>query len=228
MPWWSLLKKEVDFPSDRFYRHKGTYVYRTDPPDLCPVCGSSDSRYHAHGSFLRWLTTCVGTAIRRVRLRKPRWKCLSCGHTFSRHPPEGLAHKPTCNFLIVVFLWTYLASPAGLYGCLPGELADSVSERTLARHLKRAKEAAEETQQFIREVLIEKREPRPVEDLFQGGLDPPESLLKKQRREPEKASTLYRALVMLLAGAKALDIDPRTLLAWANRRSQARKCRFLL
>jgi hypothetical protein len=103
-----------------------------------------------------------------------------------------------------------------------------VSERTLARYLKRAKQAAEETQQFIREVLIEKREPRPVEDLFPGGLDPPESLLKKQRREPEKASTLYRALVMLLAGAKALDIDPRTLLAWANRRSQARKRRFLL
>jgi hypothetical protein len=115
-----------------------------------------------------------------------------------------------------------------MHHCLPGQFSEDVSARTVARYLKSAKQVAQETQQFIREVLIAKREPRPVEELFPGGLDPPESLRRKQSTEPDTASTLWRALSMLRQGAQTLRIDPRTLLAWANQTSQARKQPFLL
>jgi hypothetical protein len=116
----------------------------------------------------------------------------------------------------------------GMHNCLPGELSDEVSARSVARHLKSAKANAVETQQFIREVLIEKIEPRPVEELFSGGLDPPESLLQRQAKEPKKVSTLWRALYMVHQGAKALSIDPRTLLAWANQKSRQKNRCFLI
>ena len=228
MQWRELLKEGAEFPSGRYFRHRGVFVYRGNPPEVCPVCESNQRRYHAHGSFLRWFVTLVGRKIERVRLRKPRFKCLSCTHTFSVHPPEGLPYKRTCNFLIVVFLWSYLAGTAGMHRALPAEFSEEVSPRTVSRYLKSAKAKAVETQQFIREALMERTEPRPIEEIFFGGPHPPESLLKRQRAEPEKASTLWRALAMLLNGAKALNEDPRTLLAWANQRSQNRKRRFLL
>jgi len=228
MLWEELLKEGVEFSSGRYCRHRGILVYRGEAPEVCPVCESEQRRYHVHGSFLRWLVTLVGRRIERVRLRKPRFKCLICTHTFSVHPPEGLSYQRYCNLLIVLFLWSYLAGTAGMHRVLPAEFSEDVSPRTVSRHLKLAKAKAVETQQFIREALIEKMEPRPIEEIFCGGLDPPESLLKKQRAEPEKASTLWRALAMLRKGARSLNEDPRTLLAWANQRSQNRKRRFLL
>ena len=228
MDWLALLQSSADFPSESFYRLGNGYVYHAPPPDQCPVCGSQAGRYHAHGGFHRWFTTYVGKVIKKIRLRKPRWKCLSCNHTFSLHPPQGIEYKSVCNFVVVLLLWNYLAGGAGLHNCIPGEMAEVRSVRTLARYLKAAKAAAMGTQQFIREVLIEKTEPRPVEDLFPGGLDPPESLLRKQRNDPTRAITLWRGLSMLYHGAKALILDPRTLLAWARKRSRHTNQPFLI
>ena len=53
-----------------------------------------------------------------------------------------------------------------------------VGARTLARYLKRAKALCLKTQQAIREVLIEQKEPRPWEECFQDGLSPPASLMQ--------------------------------------------------
>ena len=226
--WLSLLQASGDFPSGHIYRHGAQYVYQASAPEQCPVCQSTACRYHAHGSFTRWFKTYIGKVIQKSRLRKPRWKCLTCGHTFSLHPPEGMENKSICNFILVLLLWHYLSTAAGLHRCIPGQMAEVISERTLARYLKAAKKVATKTQQFIREVLIEKTEPRPVEDLFPGGLDPPESLLRKQRNDLARASTLWRGLCMLYQGAKALRLDPRALLAWARKRSRKLKQDFLM
>jgi hypothetical protein len=177
---------------------------------------------------LRWLRTFVDGRIDRIRLRKPRYLCLTCHQTFSLDPPEVLPYKRYSSFLIVLCLWSYLVSMAGMHHCLPGAVSEDISARTVARHLSLAKALAVETQQAIREVLIRKTEPRPVEDLFPGGLDPPESLRRKQSKEPDTAGTLWRALSMLRQGAQALSIDPRTLLAWAQQSSRAKKRSFLL
>ena len=225
--WVSLLKPRSPFSANTF-RIGNVYVYKAAPPEVCPRCESPEGRYHSHGGFLRWLKTLVAGRVQRIRLRKPRFLCLTCGKTFSLHPPETLPRKSFCSFLILLFLWSYLTSSEGLHRALPGEFAEDVSARTLARYLRSAKGVSTETQQFIREVLIQKTEPRPVEELFPGGLDPPESLRRKQSKEPDTAWTLWRALHMLRQGAQALSIDPRTLLAWANQTSRAKNRLFLL
>ncbi len=226
--WLSLLRNRGPFISGDIYRRGEVYVYQGEAPEECPRCGSQRGRYHSHGGFLRWLKTFVNDRIERIRLRKPRYLCLSCHQTFSLDPPEILPYKRYSSFLIVLCLWSYLVSMAGMHHCLPGEVSEDISVRTVARHLSLAKALAVETQQAIREVLIRKTEPRPVEELFPGGLDPPESLRRKQSTEPDTASTLWRALYMLRQGAQALPIDPRALLAWANQTSQRKKRSFLL
>jgi len=227
-PWLSLLRKSGPFTSGSVFRIGEVYVYKSEPPEECPRCGTREGRYHSHGGFLRWLKTLVDGGIERIRLRKPRFLCLTCGKTFSLHPPETIPRKSYCSFLIILFLWSYLASSEGMHQCLPGEFSEDVSARTVARYLWSARRVATETQQFIREVLIQRIEPRPVEELFPGGLDPPESLRRKQSKEPDTAWSLWRALHMLRQGAQAIPIDPRTLLAWANQTSQAKKRFFLL
>ena len=227
-PWLSLLRKSGPFTSGSVFRIGEIYVYSGEPPEDCPRCGSGQRRYHVHGGFFRWLKTFVDGQIKRIRLRKPRFLCLACQKPFSLNPPEAIPYKRYCSFLIVLCLWSYLVCASGIHHCLPGEFSEDISARTVARYLKAAKQIAQETQQFIREVLIRKKEPRPVEELFPGGLDPPDDLLRKQRTEPDSASTLWRALHMLRQGAQALSIDPRTLLAWANQTSQAKKRPFLL
>jgi len=227
-PWLSLLRKSGPFTSGSVFRIGEVYVYKSEAPEECPRCGTREGRYHSHGGFLRWLKTLVDGGIERIRLRKPRFLCLTCGKTFSLHPPETIPRKSYCSFLIILFLWSYLASSEGMHQCLPGEFSEDVSARTVARYLWSARRVATETQQFIREVLIQRIEPRPVEELFPGGLDPPESLRRKQSKEPDTAWSLWRALHMLRQGAQAIPIDPRTLLAWANQTSQAKKRFFLL
>jgi len=226
--WLSLLHGRGPFTSGDVFRSGKIYVYRGEAPAECPRCGSRRERYHSHGGFLRWLRTFVDGRIKRIRLRKPRFLCLACQQTFSLHPPEVLAYKGYSSFLIVLCLWSYLVSMGGMHHCLPGEVSEDISTRTVARHLRSAKALAVETQQAIREVLIRKTEPRPVEDLFPGGLDPPVSLRRKQNKEPDSAGTLWRALFMLRQGAQSLSIDPRTLLAWAQQTSRAKKRSFLL
>lgn len=226
--WLSLLKQGRPFGGESCFRIGDLYVYKSEPPEECPRCGTREGRYHSHGGFLRWLKTLVDGGIERIRLRKPRFLCLTCGKTFSLHPPETIPRKSYCSFLIILFLWSYLTSSEGMHQCLPGEFSEDVSARTVARYLWSARRVATETQQFIREVLIQKIEPRPVEELFPGGLDPPESLRRKQSKEPDTAWSLWRALHMLRQGAQAIPIDPRTLLAWANQTSQAKKRFFLL
>ena len=194
--WLSLLRGSGPFTSGDVFRSGEIYIYRGEAPSACPRCGSRRERYHSHGGFLRWLRTFVDGRIKRIRLRKPRFLCLACQKTFSLHPPEVLPYKRYSSFLIVLCLWSYLVSMAGMHHCLPGAVSEDISTRTVVRHLSSAKALAVETQQAIREVLIRKTEPRPVEDLFPGGVDPPRMLQKKQQHEPEKAGTLWRALFM--------------------------------
>ena len=161
-------------------------VYRGEAPEACPRCGSRRGRYHSHGGFLRWLRTFVDGRIDRIRLRKPRYLCLTCHQTFSLDPPEVLPYKRYSSFLIVLCLWSYLVSMAGMHHCLPGAVSEDISARTVARHLSLAKALAVETQQAIREVLIRKTEPRPVEDLFPGGLDPRKVCVGSNPKNPTR------------------------------------------
>jgi len=157
-----------------------------------------------------------------VRVWKHRWLCLCCGRTMSTGPPDVLPYIPFCTLVVVALLWCYLDGEKGIVNALPPELEHTVGTRTLARYLKRAKALCLKTQQAIREVLIEQKEPRPWEECFPSGLSPPPSLTKRHR-EPSSAAKLWRALAMLLQGSKTLSASPCLLMARAREKSEQRQ-----
>ncbi|MDY6953707.1 MAG: hypothetical protein SWE60_19540 [Thermodesulfobacteriota bacterium] len=143
-------------------------------------------------------------------------------------PLDVLPYHPFCTLVIIILLWSYLDGQSGIRHCIPGELADDVTARTLARYLKRAKTVCLETQQAIREVLIETKEPRPWEESFFRGLSPPQTLIERHRRDPSQTGILWRALAMLLRGSETPSASPCLLMTRAREKSDERKSRFLI
>ena len=145
----------------------------------------------------------------------------------STGPPDVLPYMRLCTLVIVALLWTYLQGERGIHHCIPQQLEAAAAPRTLARYLKRAKAVCMETQQAIREVLIETKEPRPWDECFAQGLSPPERLLARHR-QPSEVTILWRALAMLLIGSETLSTAPRLLMARAKAKAEHRTRRFLL
>lgn len=145
----------------------------------------------------------------------------------SNGAPDVLPNIPNCTLVILTLLWSYLEGGNGIHKSIPQELDEAATPRTLARYLKRAKAICLETQQAIREVLIETREPRPWDESFHQGLSPPESLIKRYR-DSTKATTLWRGLTILLIGSKTLSATPSVLMARAKQKAEQRKSRFLI
>ena len=92
------------------------------------------------------------------------------------------------------------------------------SRRTIQRWLRRALVLAPQTLQGIRRAVIERCEPRPVEQLFPRGVSPPERLRRRYWRAPASVSTLWQALAFFVGGVVALEISPPVLLAEARGR----------
>jgi len=216
------------FTSDLFYWHQGAYCCVPQRPAVCNKCYSDSGSFHAHGRYKRWLNTMKDWTITRVRIWKHRWLCLCCGRTMSTGPPDVLPYTAVCTLLIVALLWEYLNGQKGLHGCIPPALDGAATPRTLARYVKRAKAVSLKTQQAIREVLMEIKEPRPWEECFFSGLSPPESLIRRHRRDPSQAGILWRALAMLLRGSETLSANPCHLMARAREKAEQRRSPFLL
>jgi len=215
------------FASDVFFRHQGAYSCAPKKPTVCDKCLSRSGCFHAHGRYRRWVKTMKEFALTSVRVWRHRWLCLCCGRTMSTGPPDVLPYIPLCTLVIMALLWTYLDGRKGIYNAVPSELDRAAAPRTLARYLKRAKALCLKTQQAIREVLIEQKEPRPWEECFQSGLSPPASLIKRHR-EPSPSSMLWRTLAMLLQGSQTLATSPCLLMARAREKAEQRQAPFLM
>ena len=215
------------FSSDGVFQYQGAYTSLPQRPDVCDKCASTAGSFHAHGRYRRWLNTLNGTALCRVRVWRQRWLCLCCGRTMSNGTPDVLAYVPNCTLIIVALLWGYLQSSRGLHHSIAPGLDEAACPRTLSRYLKRAKAVSRTTQQAIREVLIEIKEPRPWEQGISHGLSPPDWILRRHRG-PDETASLWRALAMLVNGAKNLLLNPCLLMARARRRIESRHTRFLL
>jgi hypothetical protein len=162
----------------------------------------------------------------RITLRKRRWRRADRSETCHSRPPDdlGLGHDA---LLVALELWCCLDTALGLHRYVslfePGP-----ARRTVQRWLARALPLAQATQQALRHALIERSEPRPVETLFPGGLDPPEALLRRHRRDPSTACTLWRGLALLFVGASKLGLSLAPLLAEARRRTTTALDPFLI
>jgi hypothetical protein len=215
------------FTSGKYFLHKGAYTSVPERPCLCDKCHSDSGCFHAHGRYTRWVKTLKDAVLTTVRVWRQRWLCLCCGRTMSNGTPDVLPYVPNCTLVILALLWSYLEGGKGIHISIPQELYEAASPRTLARYLKRAKAVCLETQQAIREVLIEVRDPRPWDEGFHQGLSPPESLSKRYR-DSSKVTTLWRSLTILLIGSKTLSATPSVLMARARHKAEQRISRFLI
>jgi hypothetical protein len=215
------------FSSDMFFEHQGAYTCVPQRPAFCDKCLSNSGSFHAHGRYKRWLKTLRNQVLTRIRIWKHRWLCLCCGRTMNTGPPDVIAHIPLCTLVIVALLWSYLDGQSGIHNCIAPEFSNDTTARSLARYLKRAKAVCLKTQQAIREVLIEIKEPRPWEECFAHGLPPPQSLIKRHR-DPSQVTILWRALAMLMRGSETLSVNPCLLMARARKKAEQRKSQFLI
>ena len=215
------------FTSGKYFLYQGAYAGVPERPCVCDKCHSRSGCFHAHGRYTRWVKTLKHAILTPVRVWRQRWLCLCCGRTMSNGTPDVLPHVPNCPLVVLALLWSYIEGGKGIYNSIPQELDEAAAPRTLARYAKRAKAVCLETQQAIREALIEAREPRPWDESFHQGLSPPESLSKRHRDAP-KATTLWRSLAILLIGSKTLSATPSLLTARARQKAEQRKSRFLM
>ncbi len=223
----SWLKNGLVFTSAKFFKHRGAYTRVPERPDICDKCDSRSGRFHAHGRYQRSLTTLKDRFLKTIKIWKHRWLCLCCGRTMSNGSEDIAAYKQNCTLVIVALLWAYLESEKGLHNCIPEKLYQAASPKTLWRYVNQAKTVCRQTQQSIREVLIEMTEPRPWDDCFFHGLSPPEGFFKWHRDAP-KTRNLWRTLTMLRIGSRNLSKAPSLLMARARTAAQHKHLRFLM
>ena len=221
------LKDGLVFTSAKFFKHQGAYTHVPKRPDICDKCDSRSGRFHAHGRYQRSLNTFKDHVVKRIKLWKHRWLCLCCGRTMSNGSEDVAAYKQNCTLVIVALLWAYLESGKGLHNCIPQKLHPAASPKTLNRYFKQAKTVCQQTQQVIRQVLIELTEPRPWDDCFSHGLSPPKGFFKRHRDVPNTRD-LWRTLSMLRMGSKNLSKAPCLLMARARTAAQQKHLRLLV
>ena len=178
------------------------------------------SGWHVHGWCSRWLDVLIGGQVQRVRLHKRRWRLGRRGRTCHGRPPDERAFIGLSSLLIVIKLYGWLNSEGGLHSRSPTTAAVSidVAPRTMLRWLRRALPWAMAIQQAIREAVIERCEPQPIEQLFPSGLSPPEGLLRRRWKAATLTLTLWRGFALLFGAAIELDINPALILAEARGR----------
>lgn len=199
--------------------HDGSVVYTAERPG---------PEWHAHGFTARRLAVLVGGRLRVLRLLKPRWRHRETGETCHSRPPSDVASVRFCTLIVVLKLWSWVASPVGVHRrreVLPALDAVAVP-RTVQRWMRRALPLAAATEHAIRFHVQEKSEPRP-ESLIPRGRAPPE-LVRRRWQDRTAVSTLYCGLCTLLRGARRLRVPTSRLLAGARGRWTGPTQRFVV
>ncbi len=177
--------------------------------------------WHAHGYMRRFLVArCDGG---RKVVWKRRWLRTDDGpgaRTCHSRPPDDLASVWFCATAVILKIWAWLDGGAGVCRYEEPSCIRQLggSRRTVQRWLRRALPLATHTLQAVRRAVMERCEPRPMEQLFPRGVPPPEKLWRRPWREPASVSTLWQALAILMGGAVALNVSPPVLLAEARGR----------
>ncbi len=198
----------------------GEYVYVGERPG---------ADWEGHGYFPRTLTILVNGEPVKVVLHKHRWRLIGTNTTCHSRPPDDPVMLRFCTLIVLLRVWAQVSSPVGfhhrreVYEALESGCG---SDRTVQRWTARAMSEAMEIQQAIRLSIIEEVEPRPVESLFEGGLSPPRSVIRRPWQSAEAVRFLWRAYAMLLVTAKKLARHTSCLLAEARRRWPSTKIPF--
>lgn len=226
------------FPTERVEQIAGSSlfvaggVYRRRPNGDLQYDGERPGEdWHAHGYFPRWLwmLDLARRQLVRKRIWKRRWLDPVVRQTCHSRPPDDAAQVWSCTVIIVLRLWAWLDSGQGLCSAPQAvpEIEGHPRPRTVRRWLARAAGRAFDLLQTIRQAVIERSEPRPVEQLFPGGLSPPPTLMHRRwRRDTTEIGHLWQAFAWLLGGAIQLAVPAALLLAEARGRKGASESSF--
>lgn len=150
-----------------------------------------------------------------------RWRFGRSGRTHQDRCPDEVGRLHVVLLVLLLKLWGWLSSKKGLLHreeVVPA-LAKHGCERTMVRWLSRALPWALDVERAVVGAVIERSEPRPVEQLFPRGLSPPDTLLRRPWLDPARISTLWQGLAWLLGGAIKLGMSTTALLAEVRRRT---------
>jgi len=197
----------------------GRYVYSGERPG---------PGWHGHGYFEKTLVMLVDGEPRKALVLKHRWRLVGTNETCHSRPPDDPVLLRCCTLIVFLKVWAWVSAEAGLHrhAAVFEDLEDVVSLRTVQRWTARATSDAIEIQQAIRLSIIEKSEPRPMESLFEGGLSPPDAVLKRRWKKTADVETLWRAYAMLLVSSKELETSTSRLLAGARKEWPTTKTPF--
>lgn len=179
-----------------------------------------------HGTFPRKLFTLQRGGLVRITVHKQRWRLRGTTTTCHARPPDDLASVWFCSLIVASSLWAWLSSDVGLHQHEPAldALVESPSGRTVQRWLRRALIHADETATALRRAVIERSEPRPMENYVGGGLSPPHG----RWGSSSAVWPLHSGLTLLYEGAVALDVHVSLLLAEARGRQHIRTTGWLI
>jgi len=183
--------------------------------------------WHGHGRFPRRLWMLDRGRLIRCRIWKQRWRDTKTGATIHSRPPDDAAQVWSCTLIVFLKVWAWLdrGSLLGSHEVIP-DLETHGSFRTVQRWCGRAAAHVDDVLQQIRLAVIERSEPRPVEQIFPSGMDPPESLIRRRWRRPKEIRRLWQALAWLFGGAVALTTPASLLLAEARGRMSTTEASF--
>jgi len=181
--------------------------------------------WHGHGHFARWLWTFDGGIPRRVTVHKRRWRLKGSNETCHSRLPCEVGGRKVTMLVLVLLLWTWLDGVGGLHYKRQAhdEVLDVVCRRTVQRYLRVLQPHALTFQQLVREAVIERSEPWPVEHLFPRGLSPPARLYHLSWPHPNKVRQLWTAIGFVLGASLKLQITAAVLLAEARGRNKHQK-----
>lgn len=183
--------------------------------------------WHANGAFQAHLADLDDGKLVRLRVRKPRWRDPATNASTHTPPPDDLRLRFSALVVALqLFGWLDAAVGVHAFDALFRSLDDRPSRRTVQRWLRRFAARALEWQQAARTVLL-RRDDKPTapDRLFPGGVPPPPARRRGPWREPARVGQLFRALVMVLGAAVALE-TPASLLvseAWWKVEQGARR-----
>ena len=173
--------------------------------------------WHAHGTTSKLVWVSDATRLQLLLLIKQRWLHVETGATRHDRPVWDIPGSPYGLDLVFVMLYVWMTTPTDLPTMSSPQEPQRPVTRTLKRWLARFSPDAPRWVHAIRQELISRVAPRPLEDLIPaGGIPPPADRWRKPL--PKRSEWLRDGGWLTKEVAPLLPMTGCSLLVEARRR----------